>query len=76
MYKHGSINRAFRLVRNEALDCWVPVAEISRGRRKRSGRPAGLLAVLLAMFGAPALAQEAAVAPPVHELPSERELLA
>jgi len=76
MHKHGSINRAFRLVRNEALDCWVPVAEISRGRRKRSGRPAGLLAVLLAMFGAPVLAQEIGVAPPVHELPTGGNVVA
>ncbi|MEO8063936.1 MAG: YDG domain-containing protein [Pseudomonadota bacterium] len=77
MYKHASINRAFRLVRNEALDCWVPVAEISRGRRKRSGRPAGLLAILLAMCGAQAQAQQAGVAPPpVLELPTGGNVVA
>ena len=80
MYKHGSINRAFRLVRNEALDCWVPAAETSRARGKRSGRPAGFLAVLLAMSGAlaqsQAQSQEIAVAPPVHELPSGGNVVA
>ena len=80
MYKHGSINRAFRLVRNEALDCWVPAAETSRARGKRSGRPAGFLAVLLAMSGAlaqsQAQSQEIAVAPPVHALPSGGNVVA
>ncbi|HEV7610196.1 MAG TPA: filamentous hemagglutinin N-terminal domain-containing protein, partial [Steroidobacteraceae bacterium] len=76
MHKHGSTNRAFRLVRNESLDCWVPAAETSRGRGKRSGRPAGLLALLLALFGAQAQAQEVAVAPPVNALPTGGNVVA
>jgi filamentous hemagglutinin family protein len=81
MYKHASTNRAFRLVRNEALDCWVPAAEIARGRRKRSSRPAGVLAILLALLGAQAAAQvgvapPVAVAPPVNELPTGGNVVA
>ena len=54
----------------------MPVAEISRGRTKRGGRPAGILALLLAMVGAQALAQEVAIAPPVHELPTGGNVVA
>jgi filamentous hemagglutinin family protein len=38
MNKHASINRVFRLIWNDALGTWVPVAETTRGRGKRSGR--------------------------------------
>jgi filamentous hemagglutinin family protein len=73
MFKHASTNRVFRLVRNEALDCWVPVAEIARGRRKRKSRPSGLLAILLALSGVHAGAQ-VGVAPPVSLAPPPNEL--
>jgi len=48
MNKHGSINRIFRLIFNEALGAWIPVAETARGRGKRSRRAAALLAPLIA----------------------------
>jgi filamentous hemagglutinin family protein len=48
MNKHGSINRIFRLIFNEALGAWIPVAETARGRGKRSRRAATLLAPLIA----------------------------
>jgi filamentous hemagglutinin family protein len=80
MHKHASINRAFRLVRNEALDCWVPVAETRRGQGKRTGRPSGLLAALIGMLALQAQAQaqtpEIGVAPPVHELPTGGQVIA
>jgi len=46
--RHGSLNRVFRLVFNEALGTWVPVAETARARGKRSRRGAALLAPLIA----------------------------
>ncbi|MEA3108683.1 MAG: trimeric autotransporter adhesin, partial [Gammaproteobacteria bacterium] len=51
MNKHASINRAFRLLWNDSLGTWVPVAEIARGRGKRSGRSAARVAPLLAALG-------------------------
>ena len=51
MNKHASSNRFYRLVWNEGLDSWVPVAEISRGRKKRNGRASTTLAPLLASLG-------------------------
>jgi filamentous hemagglutinin family protein len=76
MYKHSSINRAFRLVRNESRDCWVPAAETTRARSKRSSRPTGVLAVLLALLGLQAHAQEVGVAPPATELPTGGQVVA
>ncbi len=66
MHKHASMNRAFRLVWNEALNTWIPVAEIARGRRKRNRRTAAV--TLLAMLGLTAM--DASAAPPAPaELP-------
>ena len=48
MNKHGSMNRVFRLIFNEALGAWIPVAETARARGKRSRRGALLLAPLIA----------------------------
>ena len=48
MNKHGSMNRAFRLIFNEALGAWIPVAETARARGKRGRRGAALLASLIA----------------------------
>ncbi|HEU4602922.1 MAG TPA: filamentous hemagglutinin N-terminal domain-containing protein, partial [Steroidobacteraceae bacterium] len=60
------MNRAFRLIWNEALNTWVPVAEIARGRRKRNRRTAAV--TLLAMLGLTAM--DASAAPPAPaELP-------
>ena len=72
MNAHASINRIFRLIWNEALGAWVPVSEISRGRGKRSGRAAAVLAPLLASLslsvpahaGAPAVGKPTAVVAP------------
>ena len=38
MKKHASMNRIYRLVWSEVAGCWVAVAEIARGRGKRSSR--------------------------------------
>ena len=76
MNRHASINRLFRLVRNEALGTWVPVAETRRARGKRGGRSAALLATSLAAlslaFGAPANAGGPAtgLAPSPTQLPT------
>jgi filamentous hemagglutinin family protein len=51
MNAHASINRIFRVIWNEALGSWVPVSEISRGRGKRHGRPAAVLAPLAVALG-------------------------
>jgi fibronectin-binding autotransporter adhesin len=51
MNKHASTNRIFRLRWNEALRTWIPVAENSPGRKKRSGRSSTTLAALLASLG-------------------------
>ena len=63
MNKHGSINRIFRLIFNEALGAWIPVAETARGRGKRSRRAATLLAPLIAALSPsiPAIAAGPAV---------------
>lgn len=52
MYKHASMNRVYRLVWNDALNAWIAVSELARGRRKHSGRRS---AMLLAMLGLNAL---------------------
>ena len=49
MHKHASMNRVYRLVWNEALDAWIAVSEITRGRRKRNGRRAAILVSLLGL---------------------------
>jgi filamentous hemagglutinin family protein len=72
MNAHASINRIFRLIWSEALGSWVPVSEIARGRGKRSGRAAAMLAPLLAALapslpahaGAPAVGPTLVVAVP------------
>jgi len=61
MNKHASINRVFRLIWNEALGTWVPVAETTRGRGKRSGRSKG--SVSAAALLAPVLAALASSLP-------------
>ncbi len=63
MNKHGSINRIFRLIFNEALGAWIPVAETARGRGKRSRRSAALLAPIIAALSPsmPAIAAGPAV---------------
>lgn len=38
MNKHGSMNRVYRLIWNEALGAFVPASELSRARGKRSSR--------------------------------------
>lgn len=70
MHKHASINRAFRLIWNEALSIWVPVAEIARGRRKRSRRAVLMLAALGLQ------AYDASAAPPSAELPTGGNVVA
>ncbi|MDE2348030.1 MAG: ESPR domain-containing protein, partial [Gammaproteobacteria bacterium] len=62
MNKHGSMNRFFRLIFNEALGAWIPVAESTRARGKRCRRGSVLLAPLLAVVS-PSLAAVAAPAP-------------
>ena len=51
MNKHASLNRIYRLLWNERLRTWVPVAENSPGRKKRNGRSAATPALLLASLG-------------------------
>ena len=51
MNQHASINRTFRLIWNEARRAWIPAAEITRARGKRSVRAAVRLAPLLAALG-------------------------
>jgi filamentous hemagglutinin family protein len=72
MNAHASINRIFRLIWNEALGSWVPVSEIVRGRGKRSGRAAAVLAPLLATLAPslPAHAGAPAVGPTVVAVPT------
>src|SRR5882757_8229946 len=80
MNKHGSMNRFYRLVWNDARGAWVPVAEISCGRRKRGGRASMVVAMLLATLGlgvAPAYAEgPTGFAPPAHELPTGGQVAA
>ena len=64
MNRHASINRVFRLIWNDALGSWVPAAEITRGRRKRGGRCAVVIAGLAAATGL-GLSLEAQAAGPV-----------
>ena len=47
MNKHASMNRAFRLVWNEARAAWVPTAETTRRRGKRATRALRWLAPLV-----------------------------
>jgi fibronectin-binding autotransporter adhesin len=63
MNRHASINRAFRLIWREALGCWVPAAEIARGRGKRNGRCAAVLASLLIAVGLSFASQAQASSP-------------
>jgi filamentous hemagglutinin family protein len=75
------MNRAFRLVRNDVLGIWDPVAEIARGRGKRSGRSGAVLAAVMAALGmgAGAYAQAAepvGVAPLPTELPAGGHVVA
>ena len=62
MNKHGSMNRVFRLIFNEALAAWIPVAETARARGKRSRHGAALLTPLIAVLS-PGMAAFAAPAP-------------
>ncbi len=65
----GSMNRAFRLVWNEAAGAYVAVAELSRSRGKgRAGGASALAGVVLAGASLAALAQ--ATPPPVTALPT------
>ncbi|WP_161965692.1 filamentous hemagglutinin N-terminal domain-containing protein [Steroidobacter cummioxidans] len=61
MNKHASMNRIYRLVWSDAQNTWVPVAELTsaRGKRSRAGRAAA--AVALALASSAALAAEPAV---------------
>ncbi|MEH3105095.1 MAG: YDG domain-containing protein [Sphingomonas phyllosphaerae] len=60
MYDHGGMNRFFRLVWNDARQCYVPIPEVSNKRGKRKGGlSAGAAAAALAML----LAQGAAADP-------------
>ena len=63
MNKHGSLNRVFRLIFNEALGVWIPVAETARARGKRSRRAAALLVSPLIAALSPSLPLEAAGLP-------------
>ena len=63
MNKHGSLNRVFRLIFNEALGAWIPVAETARARGKRSRRAAALLMSPLIAALSPSLPLEAAGLP-------------
>ena len=67
--KHGAMNRIYRLVWNDACGCFVAVAEISRGRGKRSsgvaGSTAAALASLTLLLGSP----DALADPAVNALP-------
>ena len=77
MNAHASINRIFRLIWNEALNAWIPVSEIIRGRGKRSGRRAAALAALpMALgLGAAMAAHGAGVAPAAtSSVPSATQL--
>ena len=60
MNKHGSLNRVFRLIFNEALGAWIPVAETARARGKRSRCAAALLVSPLIAALSPSLPLEAA----------------
>jgi len=75
MNQHASINRAFRLIWNEARRAWIPAAETARARGKRSVRAAMRLAPLLAALG---LAHPAyAVTPPApDQLPTGGKVVA
>jgi len=74
MNQHGSINRIFRLVWNDALSSWVPAAETTRSRGKRSGRSTLLWAPLLAACALPAYSADIAPAP--DELPTGARVVA
>ena len=54
--KKPSLNHVYRLVWNDALGVYVPVAEFASARRKRSGSAAALTAALL--LSGPALAAD------------------
>ncbi len=84
MNAHASINRIFRVIWNEALGSWIPVSEITRGRGRRNGRCAAVLAPLVVLglgSGVPvhAAGVAAGVAPvvgvvPVATVPSPNQL--
>ena len=65
MNKHGSMNRVFRLIFNDALGAWIPVAETACARGKRSRRGAVLMAPLIAAL-IPSM-QAAAAGPPAPD---------
>ena len=37
MKRHGSMNRAYRLIWSRVINAWVVASEIARGRGKSSG---------------------------------------
>ncbi len=73
MKQHASMNRSFRLVRNEQTGAWVAVAESARGRGKRNVRR---LAVVLGGLVAAGLQGMAVAAPPINQLPTGGQIVA
>lgn len=64
MNKHGSMNRVFRLIFNEALGAWIPVAEMARARGKRSRHGAAALLAPLIVALSPSMPAAAGPAVP------------
>lgn len=76
MNQHASINRAYRLIWNQARCAWVPVAETMRAYGKRTTRAALWLAPLLAAVGVVNPAYAVGAPPAPTQLPTGGRVVA